>query len=98
MKVCLLCCTAVFLMDENRFAYAQDDSSNELLSENAQGRGQNQERYVSDLQRVEDGTVVSNEHTIKWRLFTDNGRDLFSKASTPFSSLPTKREISHMIV
>ncbi|XP_078161336.1 tetratricopeptide repeat (TPR)-like superfamily protein isoform X2 [Carex rostrata] len=70
---------AVFLMDDNRFAYAQDDSSNELLSENAQGRGQNQEGYVSDLRRVEDGTVVSNEHTIKWRLFTDNGRDLFSK-------------------
>ncbi|KAJ1686846.1 hypothetical protein LUZ63_018236 [Rhynchospora breviuscula] len=70
---------AVFFMDENRIAYAQDDSSNKLLSENTQGQGGNQEAYVSGLQRVEDGAVVSNEHTIKWRIFTDTGRDLFSK-------------------
>ncbi|KAJ4750859.1 Kinesin light chain 3 [Rhynchospora pubera] len=70
---------AVFLMDEKRIAYAQDVSSNKLLSENTQGQGGNQEAYASGLQRVEDGTVVSNEHTIKWRIFTDLGRDLFSK-------------------
>ncbi|KAJ4820015.1 Kinesin light chain 3 [Rhynchospora pubera] len=70
---------AVFLMDEKIIAYAQDVSSNKLLSENTQGQGGNQEAYASGLQRVEDGTVVSNEHTIKWRIFTDLGRDLFSK-------------------
>ncbi|GAB2299154.1 hypothetical protein Dimus_033226 [Dionaea muscipula] len=32
---------------------------------------------VSGLQRIEDGSVVSNEHTSKWRIFTDNGRDFF---------------------
>ncbi|CAO2820320.1 unnamed protein product [Amaranthus hypochondriacus] len=29
------------------------------------------------VQRVEDGSVISNEHTIKWRIFTDNGREFF---------------------
>ncbi|KAJ4972855.1 hypothetical protein NE237_006029 [Protea cynaroides] len=29
------------------------------------------------LRRIEDGSVVSNIHTSKWRVFTDNGRDLF---------------------
>jgi hypothetical protein len=90
LKLCFLCFPAFFLMDENKFAYAQDDLSNESPSENAKGQEENQEAHVSDLQRVEDGTVVSNEHTIKWRLFTDSGRDLFSKVSTPFPSLPRK--------
>ncbi|KAK4783111.1 hypothetical protein SAY86_007485 [Trapa natans] len=31
------------------------------------------------LRRVDDGSVISNEHTMKWRIFTDNGRDSFSK-------------------
>lgn len=31
------------------------------------------------LQRVEDGSVVSNEHTSKWRIYTDNGRDFFTQ-------------------
>ncbi|CAM8975531.1 unnamed protein product [Rhodiola kirilowii] len=29
------------------------------------------------LQKIEDGTVISNEHTSKWRIFTDQGRELF---------------------
>ncbi|MFS7969634.1 putative Heat shock protein Hsp90 family [Helianthus anomalus] len=29
------------------------------------------------LQKIEDGSVVSNIHTSKWRVFTDSGRDLF---------------------
>lgn len=33
------------------------------------------------LQKVEDASVISNEHTSKWRIFTDNGRDFFMKAS-----------------
>ncbi|KAL0425049.1 UNVERIFIED_CONTAM: hypothetical protein Sradi_1039700 [Sesamum radiatum] len=33
------------------------------------------------LRKIEDGSVISNEHTSKWRIFTDNGRDYFMKAS-----------------
>ncbi|XP_057785030.1 uncharacterized protein LOC131002580 [Salvia miltiorrhiza] len=35
----------------------------------------------SGLRKVEDGSVISNEHTSKWRVFTDNGRDYFSKGN-----------------
>lgn len=34
------------------------------------------------VQRVEDGSVISNGHTIKWRIFTDNGREFFLQVST----------------
>ncbi|CAI0627089.1 unnamed protein product [Linum tenue] len=33
------------------------------------------------LQKIDDGSVVSNIHTSKWRVFTDNGRDFFLQAS-----------------
>ncbi|KAI4321251.1 hypothetical protein MLD38_034652 [Melastoma candidum] len=33
--------------------------------------------YDVSLSRVDDGSVVSNVHTTKWRIFTDNGRDYF---------------------
>uniref|UniRef100_A0A0D9ZIC3 Uncharacterized protein n=1 Tax=Oryza glumipatula TaxID=40148 RepID=A0A0D9ZIC3_9ORYZ len=61
---------AIFLGLCNDSALAQDDSAglgatrNEQTEENATG-----------LQRIEDGSVVSNEHTVKWRIFTDNARD-----------------------
>ncbi|KAI3725720.1 hypothetical protein L1987_65512 [Smallanthus sonchifolius] len=29
------------------------------------------------LQKIDDGSVVSNIHTSKWRVFTDSGRDFF---------------------
>ncbi|KAH9602086.1 hypothetical protein KSS87_017141 [Heliosperma pusillum] len=29
------------------------------------------------LKPVEDGSVISNDHTSKWRIFTDNGREFF---------------------
>ncbi|KAI3784422.1 hypothetical protein L1987_43521 [Smallanthus sonchifolius] len=32
------------------------------------------------LQKIDDGSVVSNIHTSKWRVFTDSGRDLFLQA------------------
>ncbi|XP_056162877.1 uncharacterized protein LOC115681340 isoform X2 [Syzygium oleosum] len=32
---------------------------------------------IVGLRRIEDGSVVSNIHTAKWRVFTDNGRDSF---------------------
>lgn len=36
---------------------------------------------VTGLRKIEDGSVISNIHTSKWRVFTDHGRDLFLKAS-----------------
>lgn len=32
---------------------------------------------IIGLRKVEDGSVISNIHTSKWRIFTDNGRDFF---------------------
>ncbi|KAL6993258.1 hypothetical protein U1Q18_011373, partial [Sarracenia purpurea var. burkii] len=32
---------------------------------------------LSGLHRIEDGSITSNIHTSKWRVFTDAGRDLF---------------------
>ncbi|XP_017254193.1 uncharacterized protein LOC108224134 isoform X2 [Daucus carota subsp. sativus] len=32
---------------------------------------------ISGLRKIEDGSVVSNIHTSKWRVFTDTGRDRF---------------------
>ncbi|KAG8083399.1 hypothetical protein GUJ93_ZPchr0015g6864 [Zizania palustris] len=67
---------AIFLGLCNESASAHDHSvglgatSNEQAEENAVG-----------LQRIEDGSVISNEHTAKWRIFTDNARDFLLKAS-----------------
>lgn len=33
------------------------------------------------LRKIEDGSVKSNIHTSKWRVFTDKGRELFLQAS-----------------
>lgn len=35
---------------------------------------------ITGLRKIEDGSVISNIHTSKWRVFTDNGRDLFMQA------------------
>ncbi|GAA0159217.1 hypothetical protein LIER_16047 [Lithospermum erythrorhizon] len=35
------------------------------------------EASSTGFRKVEDGSIVSNEHTSKWRIFTDHGRDLF---------------------
>lgn len=35
---------------------------------------------IVGLRRIDDGSVVSNIHTTKWRVFTDNGRDSFLQA------------------
>ncbi|KAK1384590.1 Kinesin light chain 3 [Heracleum sosnowskyi] len=34
------------------------------------------------LRKIEDGSVVSNIHTSKWRVFTDTGRDRFLQGKT----------------
>ncbi|OEL24579.1 hypothetical protein BAE44_0014401, partial [Dichanthelium oligosanthes] len=66
--------TAFFLGLSNGYAFAQEDSvSPAATSEQA-------EVNATGLQRIEDGSVVSNEHTVKWRIFTDNGRESIQKA------------------
>lgn len=55
---------------------AESATETELVAAGEQG-----EAFVTGLRRIEDGSVVSNQHTVKWRIFTDNGRDLFLKAS-----------------
>lgn len=35
-----------------------------------------EEAGLSDLRKIEDGSVISNIHTSKWRVYTDNGRNL----------------------
>uniref|UniRef100_A0A2C9WLG1 Uncharacterized protein n=1 Tax=Manihot esculenta TaxID=3983 RepID=A0A2C9WLG1_MANES len=32
---------------------------------------------ITGLRKIEDGSVISNIHTSKWRIFTDNGREYF---------------------
>ncbi|KAF3445181.1 hypothetical protein FNV43_RR14875 [Rhamnella rubrinervis] len=36
-----------------------------------------EEADIVGLRKIEDGSIVSNVHTSKWRVFTDNGRELF---------------------
>lgn len=66
--------TAVFIGFSMNITFAENAAETELVTANEQG-----EAYVTGLRRIEDGSVVSNEHTIKWRIYTDNGRDLFLK-------------------
>lgn len=42
---------------------------------------------MSGFRKIEDGSVISNEHTAKWRLFSDKGREVFLQASL-FCYLP----------
>ncbi|KAL6906084.1 hypothetical protein ACP4OV_003685 [Aristida adscensionis] len=66
---------AILLGLSNSSAFAQEDSVSraDTASEQAEGN-------ATGLQRIEDGSVISNEHTVKWRIFTDNARDFFMKA------------------
>uniref|UniRef100_A0A804PAE5 Tetratricopeptide repeat (TPR)-like superfamily protein n=1 Tax=Zea mays TaxID=4577 RepID=A0A804PAE5_MAIZE len=64
---------AFFLGLSNGSAFAQEDSvSPAAASEHAEGN-------APGLQPIEDGSVVSNEHTVKWRIYTDNAREFFQK-------------------
>ncbi|XP_068642016.1 uncharacterized protein [Aristolochia californica] len=58
----------------SNFAMAESVSVDRTGNQNDTG-----EAYLSGLRKVEDGSIISNEHTSKWRIFTDNGRDLFQK-------------------
>ncbi|CAL9773271.1 unnamed protein product [Musa acuminata subsp. burmannicoides] len=66
--------TAVIILGSNQNSvFAQDASVAEQSTENDQGQ------VYTGLRKIEDGSVISNVHTSKWRIFTDNGRDLFLK-------------------
>ncbi|KAF5200058.1 Tetratricopeptide repeat (TPR)-like superfamily protein [Thalictrum thalictroides] len=61
---------AVFIGTNDTVAYAEDvlqDSGSENSTEEAGS---------SELRRIEDGSVISNIHTSKWRVYTDNGKKL----------------------
>ncbi|WJX36957.1 hypothetical protein P8452_24783 [Trifolium repens] len=51
-------------------AFAEDVTS-ETSSANSTGDD------LTGLRKIEDGSVASNIHTAKWRVFTDKGRELF---------------------
>lgn len=71
---------AVFLGLSNNSVLAQDDSVAPAATGSEQA-----DANVTSLRRIEDGSVISNEHTIKWRILTDNARDFFLKASITLS-------------
>ncbi|KAK1577507.1 hypothetical protein Q3G72_022349 [Acer saccharum] len=52
---------------------AEDDSIQSSSENDTDGAN------IVGLQKSEDGSVISNIHTSKWRVFTDNGRDFFMK-------------------
>ncbi|KAJ8752173.1 hypothetical protein K2173_003781 [Erythroxylum novogranatense] len=55
-------------------------NSNLILSDASVGSSSENDlngATVIGLQKVEDGSVVSNMHTSKWRIFTDKGREFF---------------------
>jgi hypothetical protein len=69
----------VFLGLSSNTVLAQDDSVAPAAT-SEQG-----DADASGLRRIEDGSVISNEHTVKWRMCTDNARDYFVKASISLS-------------
>ncbi|KAK7301917.1 hypothetical protein RJT34_12794 [Clitoria ternatea] len=48
-----------------------EDATTEASPENDLGDG------LTGLRKIEDGSIVSNEHTAKWRIFTDRAREFF---------------------
>jgi hypothetical protein len=58
-------------------AFAEDVTS-ETSSANSTGDD------LTGLRKIEDGSVASNIHTAKWRVFTDKGRELFLQAHSFF--------------
>ncbi|KAG7604108.1 Tetratricopeptide repeat [Arabidopsis thaliana x Arabidopsis arenosa] len=50
---------------------AEDESMKSKSGDNMDESGN------TGLEKIEDGSVVSNIHTSKWRVFTDSGRDYF---------------------
>ncbi|XP_059640770.1 uncharacterized protein LOC132282943 [Cornus florida] len=63
---------AALILGINACPVLAEDASIELSSENDSSGAS-----MTGLRRIEDGSVISNIHTSKWRVFTDTGRDLF---------------------
>ncbi|XP_041002410.1 kinesin light chain 3 isoform X1 [Juglans microcarpa x Juglans regia] len=67
----LICGHAGILLGINANPVFAKDIPSQSSSENdIEGAG------IIGLRKVEDGSVISNIHTSKWRVFTDKGRDL----------------------
>ncbi|KAF7851769.1 hypothetical protein BT93_L2634 [Corymbia citriodora subsp. variegata] len=62
---------AIFLGTSSNPAFADRESIESNSENNAEAA------EIVGLRRIDDGSVVSNIHTTKWRVFTDNGRDSF---------------------
>lgn len=67
---------AIFLGINASLAFAED-VSNQPSTENPTGVD------ITGLRKIEDGSVLSNIHTAKWRVFTDTGRDYFLQGKLP---------------
>ncbi|XP_040953322.1 uncharacterized protein [Gossypium hirsutum] len=68
----ILSIQAAIILGINVHPVFADDGSNQTNTE-SDIQGAN----ISGLRKIEDGSVISNVHTSKWRIFTDNGRDYF---------------------
>lgn len=62
---------AVILCMNSSPALAEDVSVEPSSEKDLQGTN------LTSLRKIEDGSVISNIHTSKWRVFTDSGRNLF---------------------
>ncbi|KAE8775718.1 kinesin light chain 3 [Hordeum vulgare] len=70
---------AVVLGLSSNSVLAQDDSTAPAVT------SEEADVNVTGLRRIEDGSVISNEHTIKWRMCTDKAREFFLQASISLS-------------
>ncbi|KAH6822543.1 Tetratricopeptide repeat superfamily protein [Perilla frutescens var. hirtella] len=66
-------------------AYILGTSSSPSMAEDVSAESRSKNGTSADdfsgLRKVEDDSMISNEHTSKWRVFTDNGRDYFLKGN-----------------
>ncbi|XP_047967225.1 kinesin light chain 3 [Salvia hispanica] len=69
---------AAFIVGACSSTSMAEDASTASSSKNATSTDD-----FSGLLKVEDESVISNEHTSKWRVFTDNGREYFLKGNIP---------------
>ncbi|KAL5570847.1 hypothetical protein UlMin_020444, partial [Ulmus minor] len=74
-----------FLLFGNAAIVLGINSSPVLAEEVSTGRNTQNDTEGADvngLRKIEDGSVISNIHTSKWRVFTDHGRDLFMQGKS----------------
>lgn len=65
-------------------------SANTVFAEDATAKTSSDNNPGDDLtgfRKIEDGSVASNIHTAKWRVFTDKARELFLQACSFFPLL-----------